>query len=479
MSGRAKLVAGLTATVVAAAAVVALAQVGSEPPPGAGVGDPRVGPTGTPASPPAEAAPPLRLRVGAVSAVSVKGRVPRSRLRATRRGVERTIADLYTLGFVDREAWGEGRFPGLAELFAPDARARARRDRAVLTLGEAARRITAVRGARARLSMRVLTDQRRRPTAVLAEVWFRATALQGEREAKVRHHGSYVLRRLRRGWRIVSYDLRGQVPPARRIRRTIGAPAPRSGLFFVLAIGSDARAGERVAGARADSLHIIGVDLRKGRAGIVGIPRDSFVPIPGVGTRKINEALVYGGPELTVRTVERLSGIQIDAYLLTGFRDFRSAVTHVGGVRTRIPYAMSDAASEAFFRPGTKRLKGPHALAFSRNRHDAPGGDFGRSLNQGRLLLDGLREFRSDLRRDPTTLFRWVAVGARYIDTDLSLAETLGMLLATTAVDPSGVRNAVVSGTGGMVGGQSVVHLGSGAQAIFRDLRRDAVLNGR
>jgi len=76
-------------------------------------------------------------------------------------------------------------------------------------------------------------------------------------------------------------------------------------------------------------------------------------------------------------------------------------------------------------------------------------------------------------------LLRWVVVGARYVDTDLSLGETLGMLLATTAVDPSTVRNVVVSGSGGMVGGQSVVHLGSAAQAMFRDLRRDGVLNGR
>ena len=478
MTGRTKLVAGMTAAVVTAAAVI-LAQGGSEPTPDV-AGDPRPGPAVTP-SPSAEpeAGTVLSLRVGGVSAVAVRGRVPRSRLRATRRGVERTIADLYTRGFVDPESWAGGDFPGLTELFVPEARAGARRDRGTLTLGEAARRITAVRGPRARVRMRVLTDEARRPTATLAEVRFAATALQGEAEARIRHNGSYVLRPVGGRWRIVSYDVRGRVPPARTVRRTIDAPAPRRGLVFLLAIGSDARAGERVAGARADSLHIIGVNLRKGSAAIVGIPRDSYVPIPGVGTRKINEGLVYGGPELMVRTVEQLSGISIDGYLLTGFRDFRSAVTHVGGVRTTIPYAMSDAASEAYFRPGRKRLKGPDALAFSRNRYGVPGGDFGRSLNQGRLILDALREFRADLRRDPTTLFRWVAIGARYIDTDLSLGETLGMLLATTAVDPGTVRNVVVSGTGGMVGGQSVVHLGSGAQRIFRDLRRDAMLNRR
>ena len=477
MTGRTKLVAGMTAVVVATTTAVILAQGGSEPTLDV-AGDPRPGPTASP-SPEPEAAPALSLRVGGVSAVAVQGRVPPSRLRATRREVERTIGDLYTRGFVDPESWAGGDFPDLAELFVPESRAGARRDRRALTLGEAARRITAVRGPRARVRMRVLTDEARRPTATLAEVRFAATALQGEAEVRIRHSGSYLLRPMGGRWRIVSYDIRARVPPARTVRRTIDAPAPRPGLVFLLAIGSDARAGERVAGARADSLHIIGVNLRKGSAAIVGIPRDSYVPIPGVGTRKINEGLVYGGPELMVRTVEQLSGIPIDGYLLTGFRDFRSAVTHVGGVMTTIPYAMNDAASEAYFRPGRKRLKGPDALAFSRNRYGVPGGDFGRSLNQGRLILDSLREFRADVRRDPASLFRWVAVGARYIETDLSLAEMLGMLLATTTVDPGTVRNVVVSGTGGMVGGQSVVHLGSGAQAIFRDLRRDGVLNRR
>ena len=479
MTRTTKLVAGLTAAFVVTGGAVILAQVGSEPA-GEVAREPRLGPTATPVpvgEP--EAAQVLRLRVGRVWAVAVEGRVPRSRLRATRRGVERTIADLYTKGFVDPETRGEAGITGLTELFAPESRAKARRDRGVLTLGGAGRRITAVRGPRARVRIRVLTERGRRPTAALAEVRFAAKALQGETEAGIRHRGTYLLRPVGDRWRIVSYEVRGRMPPGRQVRRTIGAPAPRPGLLFLLAIGSDARAGQRVAGARADSLHIIGVNLRRGSAGIVGIPRDSYVPIPGVGTRKINEALVYGGPELTVRTVERLTGIRIDAYLLTGFRDFRSAVTHVGGVMTTIPYAMRDAASDAYFRPGRKRLKGPDALAFSRNRYGVPGGDFGRSLNQGRLILDALREFRADLRRDPTALLRWVAVGARYIDTDLSLSETLGMLLATSAVDPGTVRNVVVSGSGGMVGGQSVVRLGSGARAIFRDLRRDAVLNRR
>jgi polyisoprenyl-teichoic acid--peptidoglycan teichoic acid transferase len=248
--------------------------------------------------------------------------------------------------------------------------------------------------------------------------------------------------------------------------------------LFILAIGSDARPDEAVAGTRADSLHIIGVNPRRNAASILGIPRDSYVPIPGAGSQKINASLFLGGPQLTVRTVEQLTGIHFDAYALVGFKGFRRLVTTVGGLEVRIPYPMSDAASGAHFRAGPARLTGPRALAFARNRHDAPGGDFGRSLNQGLLMVSALRELREDFDKDPVTLFRWVVAARRYVQTNLSVDRVLDLLLAALSVEPGRVRNRVVSGGGGTVGGASVVHLGTSARAMFRDLRRDAVLGG-
>jgi LCP family protein required for cell wall assembly len=253
---------------------------------------------------------------------------------------------------------------------------------------------------------------------------------------------------------------------------------PSNGPLFVLAIGSDARPGQSITGSRADSLHIIGVNPRKGWASILGIPRDSYVAIPGVGSQKINAALFYGGPELVVRTVEQLTRIPIDAYLLTGFFDFRRMVTKIGPIEVTVPYPMSDAASGAHFGAGPTRMKGPRALAFARNRHDAPGGDFGRSLNQGRLLLSALRAFRDDLRKDPLALFRWTTAGFEHLRTDLSLVEMLELLHAAVSIEPSRVANRVVSGGGGTVGGASVVRLGSAAQAAFRNLRQDGLLGG-
>jgi anionic cell wall polymer biosynthesis LytR-Cps2A-Psr (LCP) family protein len=86
---------------------------------------------------------------------------------------------------------------------------------------------------------------------------------------------------------------------------------------FILALGSDARPGQSITGERADSIHLIGIDLRTQAATILGFPRDSWVSIPGHGTSKINDGMVLGGPNLMVQTIEHLTGIRVDFWLLT------------------------------------------------------------------------------------------------------------------------------------------------------------------
>jgi LCP family protein required for cell wall assembly len=209
---------------------------------------------------------------------------------------------------------------------------------------------------------------------------------------------------------------------------------------------------------------------------LLGIPRDSWVPIPGWGTDKINAALVRGGPELLVDTVERLSGIRIDAYVLTGFHGFSMMVNAIGGIVVDIPYPIQDAMAKAWFRKGSRRLDGAAALAFSRARHDVPGGDFGRSLNQGRVLVAALATLREHANGGAAALLPWVIAGANHVHSDLGLDEMFGLALAATAYEPGPVRNAVASGHTATIGGKSVVVLDAGAQAAFRDLARDGVL---
>lgn len=250
------------------------------------------------------------------------------------------------------------------------------------------------------------------------------------------------------------------------------------GVFFVLAIGSDARPGvcEPVDRCLADSIHLIGINPRKGTASILGFPRDSYVPIPGVGTQKINNALYNGGPELVAQTIESLVGVEIDHYFLTSFAGLRHLVNAVGGIEVEIPYPMSDPYSGAALEAGPHTLDGKQALAFARNRHDTPNGDFSRSENQGRLMLAALSAFRKDVRKDPFSMFTWLVAGMEHVQTDLSAVDLFELGLAALTVQPNRVVNRVVPGGIGSAGGASIVTLGSEAQAVFADMADDGLL---
>lgn len=247
--------------------------------------------------------------------------------------------------------------------------------------------------------------------------------------------------------------------------------------IFVLLIGSDARPGEQVAELRADSIHIVAINPAESKMTIVGFPRDSLVPIPGFGTNKINAAMSSGGPELVVETVEDLTGITMDYWALTGFRGFDAMITQVGGLTMDVPFSVVDSAAEANIPAGRQKLTGDDALAFARARHALPSGDFGRSENQGRLIIAALAQLKREFTRDPSRLLVWIAAGLRNAQSDVPLDQLMSLAFTATTVNSRRVVNIVLPGSTGMNGTTSVVNLNSTAvQAISRDLESDGTL---
>ena len=91
-------------------------------------------------------------------------------------------------------------------------------------------------------------------------------------------------------------------------------------------VGSDARLGEDMTRTRGDALQLVGVNTRTGAAAAIGVPRDSWVPISGVGSNRVNAALYYGGPQLLGETVGNLIGIQPEYVFVTRFPFFEEMV---------------------------------------------------------------------------------------------------------------------------------------------------------
>ncbi len=169
-------------------------------------------------------------------------------------------------------------------------------------------------------------------------------------------------------------------------------PAETDGTTYLL-VGSDSREGltaaERKAlgtgsspGRRTDTILLLHAPAGGGDPVLVSIPRDSFLPIPGHGSNKVNAAFALGGAPLLVRTVEEASGVHIDRYVEIGFGGFAGIVDDVGGVRMCLPRAIDDPKAHIDLPAGCQVLDGADALGYVRARYSDPRGDLGRVARQ-------------------------------------------------------------------------------------------------
>ena len=137
---------------------------------------------------------------------------------------------------------------------------------------------------------------------------------------------------------------------------------------------------------------------------------------------------------------------------------------------------MNDPLSGARFEAGWHHFSGAQTLAFSRDRHDVPDGDFTRSLHQGAVLLAALGKLRADVGDDPS-LFRWLGVMTKYTKLDVPADHLPKLAALARRMAPERITNVVLPGRIGTTkGGASVVYLTEDAPRLFVDLRDDAVI---
>nr|WP_288870376.1 LCP family protein [uncultured Corynebacterium sp.] len=163
-----------------------------------------------------------------------------------------------------------------------------------------------------------------------------------------------------------------------------------------LLVGSDSRTGlserdvERlgtggdIGSTRTDTIMLLHLPLR-GKATLMSIPRDSYLPVPGYGYDKINAAFALGGPELLVQTVEQNTGLHIDRYAEIGMGGIAGVVDAVGGVEICVAEPIDDPLANLFVEPGCQKMDGPTALGYVRTRATAQG-DLDRVVRQREFL---------------------------------------------------------------------------------------------
>ncbi len=171
----------------------------------------------------------------------------------------------------------------------------------------------------------------------------------------------------------------------------------------ILIMGLDYRDWEANQGpARSDTMILLTVDPISRTAGMLSIPRDLWVDIPGMGYNKINTAIRWGdlykvpgaGPGLAMKTVENFLGVPINFYAVVDFYSFEKFIDEIGGIDVNVPAEISvdplGPHNTVILEPGLQHLSGPVALAYARNRYTA-NDDYDRSKRQHQVIL-GIRD---------------------------------------------------------------------------------------
>ncbi|WP_345040136.1 LCP family protein [Georgenia daeguensis] len=237
----------------------------------------------------------------------------------------------------------------------------------------------------------------------------------------------------------------------------------------ILILGSDSRisAGDPsswTAGAqRTDAIMLAQVSGDRKSLTIMSIPRDSWVPIPGHGTAKINAAFSWGGPTLMIQTVEQLTGVRIDHFAVADFESFSELTDELGGVEIRLEQPL--AVDGVTLDEGTHLLDGAQALTYARERYNVPGGDFGRVQRQQNWMRGIMRAiFDRDVLTDPARLMSTLEAVTRSLSLDdgLTIARMRDLAISARELRPDSVRfiTAPYIGTGWSPDGkQSIVLL--------------------
>lgn len=169
--------------------------------------------------------------------------------------------------------------------------------------------------------------------------------------------------------------------------------------FTVLVLGVDSESDglNPNAAFNGDTMIMISFNPNTMQATMFSIPRDTYVPISCSGGRlnKVNSS-AYGGASCVVRTLENLTDITIDYYVMINFKGVVDLVNSLGNITVDVPMEFCEQDSNRAFgdnticlKTGTQTLNGEQALALARHRKTLPLGDFQRGQNQ-QLVIEGM-----------------------------------------------------------------------------------------
>lgn len=247
-------------------------------------------------------------------------------------------------------------------------------------------------------------------------------------------------------------------PPAQTGSDLSQAPVwQRTERVNLLLLGADKRPDETV--YRTDTIIVLTLDPATKTAGMLSIPRDLWVPIPGYGESRVNQAFVLGevkkypggGPALAMRTVQEFLGVPIHGYVLVDFDGFRKLIDQIGGIDVQVEKPIDDTQyptddygyQEVHIPAGLVHMDGDLALKYARVRHGSSDIDRGRRQQQV-LMAARDKALRLNLLPKVPSLMATV-MGA--VQTDLQPGEILALAKLANQVASENIHAAVIDYT--------------------------------
>lgn len=198
---------------------------------------------------------------------------------------------------------------------------------------------------------------------------------------------------------------------------------------------------------RSDTILLARFNPLSNQFSVLSIPRDTACDIPGYGRQKINGANALGGPQLACRTVQDLTGIPIDHYVVLNVHGLVDLVDALGGIQVQVPKRMRyhdySAKLDINLNPGPSLLDGKAAMGFVRFRHDALG-DIGRVQRQ-ELFMRAVM----DKAISPVTWAKapdLLRIAQSYIKTDMNVTQMMQILNFVRAVPKDGQQMVMLPG---------------------------------
>ncbi|MCI1748740.1 MAG: LCP family protein [Acidipropionibacterium sp.] len=236
---------------------------------------------------------------------------------------------------------------------------------------------------------------------------------------------------------------------------------PGKPINFVL-MGTDGRPG--LAGSRSDSLMVAQLSGDRQHLYLVTFLRDMWVTIPANkvvshdSKAKINAAYSWGGPALTIKTLENITGVKMDHAVIIDFPGFIKLTDELGGVTVNNPQAGT--MDGEHFPQGKQTLNGEQALKYVRERKDLANGDLDRAARQRAVITTLIEKSMSgDVITNPKKFNDVLKVYADNTTVDSGLTPSTIRKIATSLKFKNGTSivpvQAPISGFGKSKDGQA------------------------